>query len=93
MLMKLVIKMFGKKIIDGKLEDWGISKTKVVAVVLVAIYGVETLAPAFGYPDFKIPQELKDMLMGLGLWTLKDGMPATAPASAKPDSVSVSPAA
>jgi steroid 5-alpha reductase family enzyme len=79
MLMKIVVKLFGKKIIDGALEKWGISKTKVVAVVGVLIYAVESLAPAFGW-EFKIDPELKSALIAAGLWTLRDGMDPQKPA-------------
>lgn len=73
MIMKLVVKLFGKKIVEGALEKWGISKTKIVAVVGVILYAVEALSPAFGW-DIKISDDLKQALLAAGLWTLKDGM-------------------
>lgn len=73
MLLKLAIKLFGKKIIEQGLEKTGISKTKIIAVVGVLITAIETLSPAFGW-NVKIPPELYQLLAGAGLWTLKDGM-------------------
>lgn len=73
MLMKLVLKLFGKKIIDGAVEKSGMSKTKVIAVLAVLVTAVETLAPAFGW-NIKIPPELLQLLAGAGLWTLRDGV-------------------
>lgn len=75
MLMKMLIKMFGKKIVDSHMQKWGISKTKVVAVVGVLLYAAESLAPAFGW-DFKVSDDLKQALIAAGLWTLKDGQPS-----------------
>lgn len=72
MLTRLLIKLFGKKIVDGALEKYGISKTKVIAVIAVALYAVDALAPAFGW-NIKIDEDLKQALIAAGLWSLKDG--------------------
>lgn len=73
MLMKLIVKLFGKKIVDGAVEKSGLSKTKVIAVIAVIVTALETLAPAFGW-NIKIPPELLQLLAGAGLWSLRDGV-------------------
>lgn len=71
MLIKLVLKLFGKKLIDGGIEKIGLSRTKLIAVVGVLITAIEVLAPAFGW-NIKIPPEVYTLLAGSGLWTLSD---------------------
>lgn len=73
MFLKLAIKLFGKKVVDGAIEKTGVSKTKLIAVVAVLLTAVETLSPAFGW-DIKIPPEVYTLLAGSGLWTLRDGV-------------------
>lgn len=75
MMNRILFKLFGKKIIDGTLERYGVSKTKVVAIVAVLVYAVDTLAPVFGW-NIHIPDDVKGALMAAGLWSLKDGQPA-----------------
>ena len=79
MLMKLVLKLFGKKMVEGAVEKSGLSKTKLIAVLAVLVTAIETLAPAFGW-NIKIPPELLQLLAGAGLWTLRDGMDTPKPA-------------
>lgn len=76
MFAKILIKLFGKKIVEGALEKYGLSKTKVVAVIGVALYAIESLGPVFGW-DIKIEPGLKEALLAAGLWTLKDGQGPT----------------
>lgn len=71
-IKKLFVKLLGKKI-DGFLEKKGISKTKVIAVIGVLIYAIQTLAPQFGY-EVKIPDSTFEILSALGLWTLRDAI-------------------
>ena len=72
MLKNLLLKFIGKKV-QGKLEGWGVSKAKLVAVVGVLLYGIERLGPAFGF-DLKIGFTEKELLEFLGIWALRDGM-------------------
>ena len=70
MLKKLLIKMVGKRL-GAHIQ--GVSRTKVIAVIAVAIYAIETLAPAFGW-DVKIPEGLIEALAAAGLYTLRDAI-------------------
>lgn len=72
MIKSLIARLIGKKV-SAQLEKWGVSKTKLVAVVGVALYGIERLAPAFGW-DVKVGFTEKELLEFLGIWALRDGM-------------------
>ncbi len=71
MLMRLAIKLFGKKLIDGGIEKIGLSRTKLIAIVGGLIVLVEQVLPAFGVAVV-IPPEVKEFLLAAGLWTLSD---------------------
>lgn len=71
MLMRLAIKLFGKKLIDGGIEKIGLSKTKLTAIVGGLILISQYVLPAFGV-NVVIPTELKELLAAAGLWTLAD---------------------
>jgi hypothetical protein len=72
MLVNLMIKLFGKGVVDGQLKKWGISKTKVLMVVDIALYAAEAIGPQFGWQiNFG---EIKEALLAAGLWAARDGM-------------------
>ncbi len=71
MLMKLVIKLFGKKIIENAIEKSKLSRTKVIAIVAGAIFVIEKVLPAFGV-NVVIPPDVYTLLASVGLWTLSD---------------------
>ncbi len=71
MLMKLIIKLFGKNILEGYLVKSKISKTKIVAIIAGVMFIVEKTLPAFGV-NVQIPNEVYEMLAATGLWTLSD---------------------
>ena len=73
MLKNILMKLFGKKIVEGAIEKSGMSKTKIIAIIAAIIYAIETLAPAFGW-DIKIPDGLFELLASTGLWTLREGV-------------------
>ena len=78
-LKNLIIKLIGKRL-DGQLDKWHISKTKVVAVVSGLVAAYQGIAPTFGWPP--IPDDTFKILAALGLWALKDGQnPVTTPPS------------
>ena len=71
MLSRMMLKLFGKRIIEGTLQKYGISKAKVILVVDVLLYATEAIAPQFGWHvDFG---QLKEALLAAGLWAARDG--------------------
>ncbi len=76
-IQKIAMKLFGKTI-DKDLEKFGISKTKVAMIVAILIPAAEQLSVALGHP-FHVPQGVKDALMAMGLWALKDGLDGPTP--------------
>lgn len=68
-----VLRIVGKKMVDGELEKVGVSKAKLTAVIYILIQAIEVLGPVFGHP-VKIPQEVFRVLEALGLWTLRDSI-------------------
>jgi hypothetical protein len=79
MFQKLIIRIIGKRL-DANLDKWGISKTKIVAIIGVIIYGVEHLSPVFNHP-ITVPNDVYSVLGALGLWTLRDGQDTAAKAA------------
>ena len=71
MLMKLALKLFGKKIIENAIEKTHLSRTKLIAVVGGSIFVIEKVLPAFGV-NVVIPPEVYTLLGSAGLWTLSD---------------------
>lgn len=76
MLMKLIIKLFGKNIIENAIAKTKLSKTKVIAIVAGAIFIIEKVLPAFGVVVV-IPPDVYTLLASLGLWTLSDKLDST----------------
>lgn len=72
-LKKMIVKVFGKKIIEDGIEKSGISKTKLTAIVFILITGIEQASAAWGHP-IVIPAQIKELLAGVGLWTLRDAL-------------------
>ena len=68
-----VLRIVGKKIVDGELQKVGVSKAKLTAVIYILIQAVQVLGPAFGH-EIKIPPEVFRVLEALGLWTLRDSI-------------------
>jgi len=68
-----VLRIIGKRMVDGQLEKVGISKTKLTAIVYVLIVAIQHLGPAFGHP-ITIPPEVFRVLEALGLWSLRDAI-------------------
>ncbi len=58
------------------MQKHGISKTKVAMVIAILLPCIEQVSDAVGHP-IKFPQELKDGLIAVGLWSLKDGLDGT----------------
>ena len=68
-----VIRLIGKRVVDGQIEKVGLSKAKLTAVIYVIILAVQTLAPVWGYA-VTIPQEIFRVLEALGLWSVRDAI-------------------
>jgi len=68
-----VIRLVGKKMVDGELEKVGVSKAKLTAVIYVVVLAIQTLGPAFGHP-VNIPPEVFRVLEALGLWSVRDAI-------------------
>lgn len=68
-----LIRVVGRKVVDGELEKVGFSKAKLTAIVYVLITAVQTLGPAFGW-DVAIPPEVFRVLEALGLWAVRDAI-------------------
>ena len=86
MLMKLILKLFGKNIVEGYLVKAKVSKTKVVAIVAGVLFIVEKTLPAFGV-NFQIPNEVYELLAATGLWTLSDKMDSQPSTPVKPGDI------
>lgn len=71
MLLKLAMKLFGKKLINEGVEKIGLSKTKLIAIVGGTIFLIEKVLPAFGVV-VTIPPDVYTLLGSAGLWTLSD---------------------
>ena len=71
MFESLFVKLIGKRL-DADLTKWGISKTKVIAIVGALVAAYNQLAPTFGYPA--ITPDVFKILAALGLWALRDGL-------------------
>lgn len=71
-IQKILMKLFGKTV-DEDLQKMGISKTKVAMVIAILIPAAEQLFTVLGHP-FHVPQGVKEALMAMGLWALKDGI-------------------
>lgn len=71
-IQKILMKLFGKTV-DEDLQKMGVSKTKIAMVVAILIPAIEQLSVQFGHP-FHVPQGIKDALIAMGLWALKDGI-------------------
>lgn len=72
-LGKIGLKLFGKKIVENGVEKTGLSKTKITALVFVAITGIESISAAWGNP-IVIPTEWKQALAAAGIWSLRDSL-------------------
>ena len=72
-IKNLVIKFVGKKVIEDGVAKIGLSKAKLAAVVYILILGVEQLSAAWGHPII-VPVQIKELLAGVGLWTLRDAI-------------------
>jgi len=68
-----LLRLVGKKMVDGELEKVGVSKAKLTAVVYILIQAVQVLGPAFGHP-VNIPPEVFRVLEALGLWAVRDAI-------------------
>lgn len=71
-IQKILLKLFGKRL-DESLENHGISKTKVAMVIAVLLPAVEQISATLGHP-IVVPAGVKQALMAVGLWALKDGI-------------------
>ena len=69
MIKNWLYKIVGKNIGDRL----GVSKTKVISVIAVILYAVETLSVAWGHP-IAIPEDVYKLLAAGGLWTLRDAI-------------------
>ena len=77
-LKKIALRLVAKKVIAGVGEkQFEASKAKLTAVVYVLVLAVEQLSPAFGHP-IVIPPSVFRFLEAIGLWTLRDALPAKA---------------
>jgi len=68
-----LLKLVGKKMVDGELAKVGVSKTKLTAVVYILIQAIQVLGPAFGHP-VNIPPEVFRVLEAIGLWSVRDAI-------------------
>jgi len=68
-----LLRLVGKKMVDGQLEKVGFSKAKLTAVVYILVQIAQVALPAFGV-DVKIPPEVFRVLEGLGLWAVRDAI-------------------
>jgi hypothetical protein len=69
-----ILKLVGKKMVDGELEKVGFSKAKLVAIIGVLVIAVQQLSgPVFGHP-VTIPPEVFRVLEALGLWSVRDAI-------------------
>lgn len=71
-IQKILLKVFGKRL-DDTMENHGISKTKVAMVVAILLPAIEQLSVVLGHP-VHVPAGIKEALMAMGLWALKDGI-------------------
>lgn len=68
-----LLRLVGKKMVDGQLEKVGVSKAKLTAVVYIVIQAIQVLGPAFGHP-VSIPPEVFRVLEAIGLWSVRDAI-------------------
>lgn len=68
-----VLRIVGKKMVDGELEKVGFSKAKLTAILYILITAIQTIGPAFGHP-ITIPPEVFRVLEALGLWAVRDAI-------------------
>lgn len=71
-IKKIMLKLFGKRL-DETMENHGISKTKVAMVMAILLPAIEQLSAVFGHP-IAVPHGIKEALIAMGLWALKDGI-------------------
>ena len=74
MLLKLAIRLFGKKVLDGAIEKFGLSKAKVAAWLMFGLPAIEAVSALVGHPVKIVTPEVKMMLEGAGLWAIRDAI-------------------
>lgn len=68
-LKGLLAKLIGKQVEGGT----AVSKTKLTAVIYVAIVGLQELSKAWGHP-IEVPPVVFRFLEGAGVWSLRDAI-------------------
>lgn len=71
MLTNLIMKLFGKKVVEDYIVKHKISRTKIIAVVAGCMFIAEKVLPAFDV-HVAIPKEVYELLGATGLWTFSD---------------------
>lgn len=67
-----LVKMIGKKVVDGGIEKTGISKAKLTAIVGALVLAYQQVGPAFNLPP--LPPDVFKYLEMFGLWSLRDAV-------------------
>lgn len=68
-IKNLMAKTIGKQSAEG----FTYSKTKLTAIIYVAVIGIQEISKAWGHPVV-IPEVVFRFLEGAGLWSLRDAM-------------------